>query len=128
MNGNQNHHKKAKPDISSCFFPPNLLEPTTSSRRTSKDPTNIRRAQNLIPLQAVRKGERVRFGQTQPLSRCDESQHQRERSQHVTRDGEAGARVGTDDGVGGTAACAGEDEEDKEGVDFPFYIRWLVNN
>lgn len=64
----------------------------------------------------VRKGERVRLRETEPLARCNEGQDECKGGEDKACDRQTGGWVRLHDGIGGTGTCADENEEDKEDV------------
>jgi hypothetical protein len=78
---------------------------------------HIRGAEHLVRFHVVREREGIGLLEPEPLARCNKRESQRQASQDVTGDREAGAGIPFQDGVHDTAPCTAENDEDEEGVD-----------
>ena len=82
----------------------------------TKNLISVRGAQDTLIFPIVRKGERVRLRETEPLARRNEGQDEREGGEDKTCDRQTSGWVRLHNGIGGTGTCADENEEDKEDV------------
>jgi hypothetical protein len=106
-------------DHSSRILRPDCLKQSRTISPVSKTPKHlidIRRAEHLVLLDVVREREGIGLLQPKPLARCNDRDNQRQRSQDISCDREAGTGIVFEHGIHDAAPGADKNDEDQEGV------------